>query len=337
MFSRVLPLARASVPSRAFSASSASQASLVLAEVQAGKLNAATLHTVTAAAQIDSEVDIVVAAEGAEALAAEAATIAGVRKVLAVDTGANPTGERLTEVLRAVQKEGSYTAILAAASASGKNVIPRLAAYLDVQPISEIQAVKSADTFVHPIYAGNALETVQTSDSVKLVTVRTTSFEKAAATGGSAEIAAVAAPEAVATTSFKSADLAKSDRPELGSADIVISGGRALKSGDNFKILYDLADEVGAAVGASRAAVDAGYVPNDLQVGQTGKIVAPTLYFAVGISGAIQHLAGMSSSKTIVAINTDPDAPIFQVADYGLHQDLFTAVPELQAAIAAAK
>jgi electron transfer flavoprotein alpha subunit len=304
---------------------------LVLAEHEAGALKAATLNTVTAAAQIGGDVHVLVAGQDVAAVAEAAAKVAGVAKVLVADDAAyaHQLAEPLSALLVGLAK--SYAAVLAPATATGKNVLPRVAALLDVAQVSDICAVVSADTFVRPIYAGNALATVQSKDAIKVVTVRTTGFEAAAATGGSAAVEAVAGAGNPGLSSFVSQALSKSERPELTSARVIISGGRGMQSGDNFHLLEKVADKLGAAVGASRAAVDAGFVPNDLQVGQTGKIVAPDLYVAVGISGAIQHLAGMKDSKVIVAINKDEEAPIFSVADYGLVADLFKALPELAA------
>jgi len=312
----------------------------LLAEHDNKQLNAATLHAITAAGQLGGAVDVLVAGKGADAVAAKAASAAGVRKVLLVDSPLleRATAEPLALLLSAEQARGKYTHVVGPATATGKNVLPRLAALLGVQPVSDVQRIKSPDTFVRPIYAGNALATVQSKDMVKVLTVRATAFAKAALGAGPAPVEKVAFSNSPSrAASFVSVDLNVSSRPELASADRVISGGRAVKSAEGFQVLYKLADEIKAAVGASRAAVDAGYAPNDLQVGQTGKIVAPTLYVACGISGAIQHLAGMKDSKVIVAINTDPEAPIFQVADYGLVQDLFTAVPELVEEIKAAR
>jgi electron transfer flavoprotein alpha subunit len=306
---------------------------LVIAEHDNAKLNAATLHAVTAAQKIGGDLHILVAGTNAGAVADEAAKVGGVSKVLQADDAAY--GNRLAENLAklVVSLAGNYSHVLATATATGKNVLPRAAALLDVQQISEITGVESADTFVRPIYAGNALATVQSSDKVKVITVRATAFDAAPATGGSAAVEKIAAAGDAGLSSFVGQELAKSERPELTSARVVVSGGRGMQNGDNFKLLDALADKLNAAVGASRAAVDAGFVPNTYQVGQTGKIVAPELYIAVGISGAIQHLAGMKDSKVIVAINKDEDAPIFQVADYGLVADLFQAVPELTNAV----
>ena len=303
---------------------------LVLAEHEAGQLKASTLNTVTAAKALGGDVHVLVAGAGAQAVADAAAKVEGVAKVLLADAPA--FAHQLAEPLAAllVELAKGYTAVLAPATSTGKNVLPRVAALLDVAQISDITAVVSADTFVRPIYAGNALATVQSKDAIKVITVRTTAFE-AAGQGGAAAVEAVAAPADPAVSSFVSQQLSKSERPELTSARVIISGGRGMQSGENFHLLEKVADKLGAAVGASRAAVDAGFVPNDLQVGQTGKIVAPDLYIAVGISGAIQHLAGMKDSKVIVAINKDEEAPIFQVADYGLVADLFKALPELAA------
>jgi electron transfer flavoprotein alpha subunit len=302
---------------------------LVIAEHDNASLKGVTLNTVTAAAQCGGDVHILVAGSGCGAVAEQAAKVAGVSKVLVADAPHLLDGlaENVAEQILAVA--GSYSHILAPASAFGKNVLPRVAAKLDVAQISEITKVDSPDTFERPIYAGNAIATVQSGDSVKVITVRGTGFDAAASEGGSAAVETVSPVGDSGKSSFVGRELAKSDRPELTGAKIVVSGGRGMGSGDNFKILEPLADKLGAAMGASRAAVDAGYVPNDWQVGQTGKIVAPTLYIAVGISGAIQHLAGMKDSKTIVAINKDPEAPIFSVADYGLVGDLFEVVPAL--------
>ncbi len=304
---------------------------LVLAEHDAGTLKAATLHTITAAKKIGGDVHVLLAGSGIGPVAQSAAAIDGVAKVLVADDAslAHPLAEPLAALIQGLA--GGYSHILASSTSLGKNVTPRVAALLDVAQISDITAVVSADTFVRPIYAGNALATVQSKDGVKVITVRGTAFEASAATGGSAAVEAIAAPAASGQSSFVSQQLSKSERPELTSARVVVSGGRGMQSGDNFHLLESVADKLGAAVGASRAAVDAGYVSNDLQVGQTGKIVAPDLYIAVGISGAIQHLAGMKDSKIIVAINKDEEAPIFQVADYGVVADLFQALPQLAA------
>jgi len=301
---------------------------LVIAEHDNGSLKGATHHTVTAAAQCGGDVHILVAGSACGAAAEAAAQIAGVAKVLVADAPhfADGLAENVAEQILAIA--GEYSHILAPATAYGKNILPRVAAKLDVAQISEITKVDSPDTFERPIYAGNAIATVQSGDKVKVITVRGTAFDSAAG-GGSAAIENIAAVADSGTSTFVGRELAKSDRPELTAAKVIVSGGRGMGSADNFKILEPLADKLGAAMGASRAAVDAGFVPNDWQVGQTGKIVAPTLYIAVGISGAIQHLAGMKDSKTIVAINKDPEAPIFSVADYGLVGDLFEVVPEL--------
>jgi electron transfer flavoprotein alpha subunit len=302
---------------------------LVIAEHDNAHLKAVTLNTVTAAAQCGGDVHILVAGSGCGAVAEQAAKVAGVSKVLVADAPqfADGLAENVAEQILAVAS--AYSHILAPASAFGKNVLPRVAAKLDVAQISEITKVDAPDTFERPIYAGNAIATVQSTDNVKVITVRGTGFDAAAAEGGSAAVETVAAVADSGKSSFVGREVAKSDRPELTGAKVVVSGGRGMGSGDNFKILEPLADKLGAAMGASRAAVDAGYVPNDWQVGQTGKIVAPQLYIAVGISGAIQHLAGMKDSKTIVAINKDPEAPIFSVADYGIVGDLFEVVPAL--------
>ena len=306
---------------------------LVIAEHSNAALSAATLNVVTAAQKIGGDIHVLVAGAGCAAAAEAAAKVAGVSKVLVADDAslAHQLPENLAPLVAELGK--SYSHILAAATSNGKNILPRVAAALDVDQISEIIAVESADTFKRPIYAGNAIATVQSSAAVKVITVRGTGFDAAAAEGGSAAIEAVAGAADAGKSAFVGEELAKSDRPELTAAKIVVSGGRGMGNGDNFKHLYALADKLGAAVGASRAAVDAGFVPNDMQVGQTGKIVAPQLYIAVGISGAIQHLAGMKDSKVIVAINKDEEAPIFQVADYGLVADLFEAVPELESLV----
>jgi electron transfer flavoprotein alpha subunit len=302
---------------------------LVIAEHDNASLKGSTHHTITAAAQCGGDVHVLVAGSNAAAAAAQAAQIAGVSKVLLADAAhfADGLAENVAEQVLAVA--AAYSHILAPATAYGKNILPRVAAKLDVAQISEITRVDSPDTFERPIYAGNAIATVQSSDKVKVITVRTTGFDSAAATGGSAATETIAAVGDSGKSAFVGRELAKSDRPELTAAKIIVSGGRGMGSGEAFKVLEPLADKLGAAMGASRAAVDAGFVPNDWQVGQTGKIVAPSLYIAVGISGAIQHLAGMKDSKTIVAINKDPEAPIFSVADYGIVGDLFDIVPEL--------
>ena len=308
---------------------------LVIAEHDNAELKPATLNTVTAARQIagGGGVHLLVAGAACGAVAEAGAKVAGIAKVLVAD--AAEYGHRIAENLAPliVKLAADYSHVLAAATTSGKNVMPRAAALLDVQQISDISGVEAADTFVRPIYAGNALATVRSSDAVKIVTVRATAFEAAAEDGGSAAVEAVETTGDAGLASFEGAALTELERPELTSARVVISGGRGMQSGDNFAMLEKVADKIGAAVGASRAAVDAGYVPNDYQVGQTGKVVAPDLYIAIGISGAIQHLAGMKDSKIIVAINKDEEAPIFQVADYGLVADLFQAVPELDEAL----
>jgi electron transfer flavoprotein alpha subunit len=301
---------------------------LVIAEHDNASLKGSTLNTVTAAAKCGGDVHVLVAGHNAGAAAQAAAQIAGVSKVLHADAAyfAEGLAENVAEQVLTIAS--GYTHILAPATAYGKNILPRVAAKLDVAQISEITRVESADTFERPIYAGNAIATVQSTDSIKVITVRTTGFD-AAATGGSAAVESVTAVADSGKSAFVSREVAKSDRPELTAAKVIVSGGRGMGSAEAFKVLEPLADKLGAAMGASRAAVDAGYVPNDWQVGQTGKIVAPTLYIAVGISGAIQHLAGMKDSKTIVAINKDPEAPIFSVADYGIVGDLFEIVPQL--------
>ncbi|MEX0730189.1 MAG: FAD-binding protein [Aquisalimonadaceae bacterium] len=304
-------------------------ANLVVAEHDNTDLSGATLSAVGAAAEIGGDIDVLVAGQGCGSVAEQAARVAGVKRVRVADEAhyAHPLAENLGLLVAGLAKD--YSHVLTTATTAGKNFMPRVAALLDVAQISEIVKVESEDTFVRPIYAGNALATVQSSDAIKVITVRGTAFEKAATDGGSAAIEAVDAAEDAGLSSFVGQELTKSDRPELAAARIIVSGGRGMGSGENFKLLEELADKLGAAMGASRAAVDAGYVPNDYQVGQTGKIVAPDLYIAVGISGAIQHLAGMGGSKVIVAINKDEEAPIFEVADYGLVADLFQAVPEL--------
>ena len=308
-------------------------ATLVIAEHSNTELKPATLHAVTAAQQLGADVHVLVAGAGCSAVVDAAARIAGVSKVLVADNAAYAT--QLAENTSALIAEvaAGYDAVLAAATAGAKNVMPRVAALLDVAQISEITAVISADTFERPIYAGNVIATVQSTDARKVITVRATGFDAAPAEGGSAAIEVVSSVHESGLSRFIDERVAKSDRPELTAARVVVSGGRGMQNGDNFKLLEAVADKLNAAVGASRAAVDAGFVPNDYQVGQTGKIVAPDLYIAVGISGAIQHLAGMKDSKVIVAINKDEEAPIFQVADYGLVADLFTTLPELHKAL----
>ncbi len=303
---------------------------LVIAEHDHASIKGATLNTVTAAAACGGEVHVLVAGHNAAAAAEAASKIAGVAKVLHADGEAFAHGLAENLAAQVLALAGSYSHILFPATASGKNVAPRVAAKLDVAQISDITRVDSPDTFERPIYAGNAIAVVQSGDEKKVITVRTTGFDAAAAEGGSAAVETVAATADSGKSSFVGQEIAKSDRPELTAAKVVVSGGRALGSAEKFnELIVPLADKLGAAIGASRAAVDAGYAPNDLQVGQTGKIVAPQLYIAAGISGAIQHLAGMKDSKVIVAINKDPEAPIFSVADYGLEADLFQAVPEL--------
>jgi electron transfer flavoprotein alpha subunit len=306
---------------------------LVIAEHDNATLKGATLNTVTAAAKIGGDLVVLVAGSNCGAVADAAAQVAGVSKVLVADNAAYEyqLAENMGELVAEIGT--GYSHILASATTTGKDFLPRSAALLDVNMISEVIGVESADTFTRPIYAGNAIATVKSSDSIKVMTVRATAFDAAAAEGGSAAIEALDVVKDAGLSAFAGEELAKSDRPELAGAKIVISGGRGMQNGDNFEMLYRVADKIGAAVGASRAAVDAGFVPNDMQVGQTGKIVAPDLYVAVGISGAIQHLAGMKDSKVIVAINKDEEAPIFQVADYGLVADLFDAVPELENAL----
>jgi electron transfer flavoprotein alpha subunit len=302
---------------------------LVIAEHDNAAIKPALLNTIAAAQKIGGDIDILVAGHQCEGAAKAAAAIPGIRKVLMAEAPhyAHALAESLAALIVSIAK--GYGHVLAPSTSAGKNVLPRVAALLDVAQISDIIKVESADTFVRPIYAGNALATVQSADAVKVITVRSTGFDAAAATGGSASVENLAAGADSGLSSMIGQELTKSARPELTSARTIVSGGRGMGNGENFKILEALADKLGAAVGASRAAVDSGFVPNDYQVGQTGKIVAPELYIAVGISGAIQHLAGMKDSKVIVAINKDAEAPIFQVADYGLVADLFQAVPEL--------
>ena len=303
---------------------------LVIAEHDNRSIRKATLNAVAAAQKIGGEIDLLVAGQGAGDAAKAGAQVPGVRKVLHADAPqlADFLAENVSSLILSIGK--NYSHIVGPATSNGKNVLPRVAALLDVQQISEIVAVESPDTFVRPIYAGNALATVQSKDAIKVITVRTTAFDAVPSSGGSAQVEAIAAPAESGLSSFVSREVSKSERPELTSDKIIVSGGRGMANGENFKkVLEPLADKLGAAMGASRAAVDAGFVPNDWQVGQTGKIVAPDLYVAVGISGAIQHLAGMKDSRVIVAINKDEEAPIFQVADYGVVGDLFAIVPSL--------
>jgi len=306
---------------------------LIVAEHDNASLKPATLNAVTAAGQLGGDIAVLVAGDGCSAAAQAAAKVAGIAKVLCADASeyAHDLAENLAPLIAKLAT--GYTHVLAPATTFGKNVMPRAAALLDVQQISEISGIESPDTFVRPIYAGNAMATVQSADAIKVITVRTTAFDPAAADGGSAPVEAVEATGDTGLASFLGQELTKSERPELTTAGVVISGGRGMQSGENFAMIERIADKLNAAVGASRAAVDAGYVPNDYQVGQTGKVVAPDLYIAVGISGAIQHLAGMKDSKVIVAINKDEEAPIFQVADYGLVADLFQALPDLEKAL----
>ncbi|WML91773.1 FAD-binding protein [Thiothrix lacustris] len=302
---------------------------LLIAEHDNASLKPATLNALTAAQQMGGEIDVLVAGSDCQVVAQAAAAMAGVRTVLVADNAVY-TQQLAENVSQLVAKLApNYSHVLTPATTTGKDFMPRAAALLDMNMVGDVMAVVSPDTFKRPIYAGNAIATVQSSDTIKLLTVRGTAFDAAAATGGSAAIEAIGDVFAASNTAFVGAEIVKSDRPELTAAKIVVSGGRGVGSGENFSLIYQLADKLGAAVGASRAAVDAGYVPNDMQVGQTGKVVAPNLYIAVGISGAIQHLAGMKDSKVIVAINKDPEAPIFQVADYGLVGDLFSVLPEL--------
>ncbi len=311
-------------------------AALVIAEHDHAHVKGATLNTVTAAAQMGGEVHVLIAGHNAQGAAQATAQIAGVTKVIHADAPGFEHGlaENVAAQALALALAGAYTHLVFPATAGGKNIAPRVAATLDVGQVSDITKVLSPDTFERPIYAGNAIATVQATDDVKVITVRTTGFDAAPATGGSAAIETVPATDASTASRFLGSEIAKNDRPELTAAKVIVSGGRALGSSDKFnEVLTPLADKLGAALGASRAAVDAGYAPNDWQVGQTGKIVAPQLYIACGISGAIQHMAGMKDSKVIVAINTDPEAPIFGFADYGLEADLFVVVPELTSAL----
>ena len=307
---------------------------LVIAEHDNDAVQAATLNTVTAARELGAEIDVLVAGHNCSQVGDSAAKIEGVTRVLLADHSVleHQLAECLAPVIAVIAT--GYTHLLAPASTFGKNVMPRVAALLDVQQVSDISAIVAGDTFVRPIYAGNALATVCSADAIKVVTVRTTAFDAAADEGGTASVEMLSVAESPPLSEFLGQELTRSERPELTTADIIVSGGRGMQSSENFVMLERLADQLGAAVGASRAAVDAGYVPNDYQVGQTGKVVAPDLYIAIGISGAIQHLAGMKDSKVIVAINKDEEAPIFQIADYGWVTDLFTAVPELEAALA---
>jgi len=306
---------------------------LVIAEHDNASLKSATLHTLGAAQKLGQDVHLLIVGDGVEGAATAGAALPNVSKVLRAEAPYlhAPTAENLAATALQVIRAGSYSHVLAPATSFGKNVAPRIAAKLDVAQISDVMAIEGPDTFVRPIYAGNAFATVRSSDAIKVITVRTTAFDAVAATGGKASIETVSAAPEVTESKVIGQELTKSERPELTSARVIVSGGRGMASGDNFKMLEALADKLNAAIGASRAAVDAGYVPNDYQVGQTGKIVAPDLYVAVGISGAIQHLAGMKDSKVIVAINKDPEAPIFQIADYGLVGDLFEIIPALTA------
>ena len=306
---------------------------LVISEHDNSELKGATLNTVSAATKLDDEIHILVAGSNCNSVAESASKIEGISKVLYVDSSEyeNFLAENISLLIKNISNE--YSSILAPATTNGKNYMPRVAALLDVAQISDISAVESNDTFQRPIYAGNCIATVKSSDEVKVITVRTTAFDPVSSESGSADILKLEEVNDAGISEFIKDELAESDRPELTAADVIISGGRGMQNGENFNLLEGIADKLGAAIGASRAAVDSGFVPNDYQVGQTGKIVAPNLYIAVGISGAIQHLAGMKDSKVIVAINKDEDAPIFQVADYGLVADLFTALPEMEAKI----
>ena len=305
---------------------------LLVAEHDNKTLKPSTLNAV-AAAQTLGDVDIIIAGQNCETVAQAAAHIPGVKKILLADAIAyhHQTAENVAALIAKIG--AGYTHILAPSTTTGKNMLPRVGALLDVQPLSDVSKIEGPDTFMRPIYAGNAFATVQSSDKIKVMTIRTTAFDPVKAEGGSAPIEKIESGQDSGLSTFVSQELTKSERPELTSAKVIVSGGRGMGNGDNFRLIDAVADKLGAAVGASRAAVDAGFVPNDYQVGQTGKVVAPELYIAVGISGAIQHLAGMKDSKVIVAINKDPEAPIFQVADYGLVQDLFTALPELEKAL----
>lgn len=306
-------------------------ATLIIAEHDNQSLKGATLNAVTAATQIGGDIHILVAGAGCQAVADEASAVAGVTKVLLADNAAyeHQLAENVSLLVAGLGRD--YSHVIAPATTAGKNLMPRVAALLDVAQLSDVIRIDSEDTFARPIYAGNAIATVKSLDAIKVITIRGTGFDAVAAEGGSAAIETVTAVHDAGISSFIGEEMAKSDRPELTAASVIVSGGRGMGNGENFALLESLADKLGAAVGASRAAVDAGFVPNDMQVGQTGKIVAPDLYIAVGISGAIQHLAGMKDSKVIVAINKDEEAPIFSVADYGLVADLFEAVPELDA------
>ncbi|WP_296062548.1 FAD-binding protein [uncultured Amphritea sp.] len=306
-------------------------ATLIIAEHDNQSLKGATLNAVTAATQIGGDIHILVAGAGCQAVADEASAVAGVAKVLLADNAAyeHQLAENVSLLVAELGRD--YSHVIAPATTAGKNLMPRVAALLDVAQLSDVIRIDSEDTFARPIYAGNAIATVKSLDAIKVITIRGTGFDAVAAEGGSAAIETVTAVHDAGISSFIGEEMAKSDRPELTAASVIVSGGRGMGNGENFALLESLADKLGAAVGASRAAVDAGFVPNDMQVGQTGKIVAPDLYIAVGISGAIQHLAGMKDSKVIVAINKDEEAPIFSVADYGLVADLFEAVPELDA------
>ena len=306
---------------------------LVISEHDNSELKGATLNTISAALQLDEEIHVLVAGSNCNTVAESAAKANGVSKVLYVDSPEyeNFLAENISLLIKNLS--GDYSSILAPATTNGKNYMPRVAAFLDVAQISDISSVESNDTFQRPIYAGNCIATVTSSDDVKVITVRTTAFDPVPSDSGSAEIVKLEEINDAGISKFIKDELAESDRPELTAADVIISGGRGMQNGENFNLLEGIADKLGAAIGASRAAVDSGFVPNDYQVGQTGKIVAPNLYIAVGISGAIQHLAGMKDSKVIVAINKDEDAPIFQVADYGLVADLFTALPEMESKI----
>ncbi|RKP19794.1 hypothetical protein ROZALSC1DRAFT_28651 [Rozella allomycis CSF55] len=314
--------------------------SMVIAEHKGDKLASSTLHAITAARQLNQPITTLVAGKNCKNVISEVSKIEGVSKVVHIDNELldHPLAETLCPAIISVQNKFKFNYLIAAHTASSKNILPRVAALLDVAQISDVMAIKDSDTFVRSIYAGNAIATVKSLDSVKVVTIRPSSFAPSkSVTGQKVEIEEFKFDDIKCSSRWVAEEIIKSDRPELGSAEIVVSGGRGLKNQENFQLMYKLADTIGAAVGASRAAVDAGYAPNDLQVGQTGKIVAPKLYIAVGISGAIQHLAGMKDSKVIVAINKDPDAPIFQVADYGLVGDLFQAVPELIEKLGASK